>query len=351
MYSVYNTWPAYPLYFMWPVLLSLIAIVYCIISLLALVKRRNSLKEFLNTNASGLDADRYLRLMCFSAVELTVAFPLGLYMLLNNALNNIMFPWLSWEDTHYKFNRFDQIPAALFDLDTATGLQFAVTIWIFPFLSVLFFLFFGLGREQINQYKRWFYVVLSPLGIKPPQPNHYRHNTRTWWQKLLRLDPSTKHAMPFNSSHGPADSLPVFRREVTQASSYGYSEKPIPSARSKIPHGSIDATLTLDLDYHEEKTDGESDMVMVDDDADANHLRAGADVNKELPASPTVIVDDMADSLKERNLEKYSRSSRVSTSSASSVAGSSRRVSAAIRDVELSEAEIRAIEARVQRMA
>jgi len=61
-------------------------------------------------SVSGLNADGYFRLMCFSAVELTIAFPLGLYQLLTDALNKHIFPWISWEDTHYNFNHYDQLP-------------------------------------------------------------------------------------------------------------------------------------------------------------------------------------------------------------------------------------------------
>ena len=123
-----------------------------------------------------------------------------------------------------------------------------------------------------------------------------------------------------------------------------YGEKPIPSARSRGPPVSMDVTLTLDLDHDDEKVDLESDIV------DVQQLPSDFDVNKALPASPTVVVNSLRERADDDD-EKYSRTSRLTTSSASSVAGSSRRVSEAIRDVELSEAEIRAIEARVQRMA
>jgi hypothetical protein len=367
---------------MWPSLLSLIAIVYGILSLRAFLKRRTMVEEFLNSHASGsgsgsgLNADRYFRLMCFSAVELTIAFPLVLYQLLNNAINNPIFPWISWEETHYQFDRFDQIPATFLQQSASLSLQFALGIWSFPFLAYIFFVFFGLGREQINQYKRWFYALLKPFGIKPPPPasNPYNPDRRTWWQKLLRRPalPShgASHGTGVTSSRGaPTDSLPVFRHDPPNNASY--PEKPIPSARSRVLYtASLDPTLAFDFD---DKLDIKSDISSANHHPDHHHLRPegtlDVDMNKSLPASPATLVtsltahqgDGEKDAPRTRSrsrlrptstLRSRSRSrSLMSTSSASSVAGSSRRVSAAIRDVELSEEEVRAIEARVRQMA
>lgn len=327
---------------MWPCLLSVIAIVYGMLSLRAFIKRRNIVEEFLNSNASGLSADRYMRLMCFSSVELVVAFPLTLFELLTNIITIPIFPWISWEDTHFNFDRFDQYPAILIEQDALTTIHLGIPLWIVPILAYIFFIFFGLGREQINQYKRWFYTVLKPFGVKPPAPRPYNPDRRTWWQKLFRLGGSTGHGSSLGWSRGMTDSLPAFRHGAPQVGSYG--EKPIPSARSRGPPVSMDVTLTLDLDHDDEKVDLESDIV------DVQQLPSDFDVNKALPASPTVVVNSLRERADDDD-EKYSRTSRLTTSSASSVAGSSRRVSEAIRDVELSEAEIRAIEARVQRMA
>ena len=82
------------------------------------------------------------------------------------------------------------------------------------------------------------------------------------------------------------------------------------------------------------------------------------DVNKALPASPSIVItssivyegDRGSDSGCDDEKDVSRTRSMVSASSASSVAGSSRRVSAAIRDVDLSESDARAIEARVQRI-
>jgi len=236
------------------------------------------------------------------------------------------------------FNRFDQIPAILIESDPTETMQFAIALWSVPFVCFIFFIFFGLGREQINQYKGWVYALLRPFGIKPPQPKPYSRDRRTWVQKLFRLRTPTEYGTGLSSSRGPADSVPVYRHGAAQVGSYG--EKPIPSARSKNTQATLDTTMTLDYDQYDEKADVESDIV------DSKH-----NTNKALPSSPTIVVNSIRESDGDGDGdEKYSRTTKISTSTASSVAGSSRRVSEAIGDVERSEAELRVIEARVQRM-
>ena len=329
--TFYNTALAYPLLFMWPVLLSCIAIVYGMLSLRAWLRRRNSVEQFNISNASGLNADRYFRLMCFSAVEVTISFPISLWVMVSNLINIPLSPWISWEDTHYMFNRFNQLPASFIESDTATYNQLLVVTWAHPGICLLFFIFFGFGREQINQYKRWVYAALKPFGVKPPQPKPYSNDRRTWWQKLLRQPASTQYGTGLNSSRGPADSLPAFRHGSAQVGSYG--EKPIPSARSNA-QPTLDTMITFELDQYDEKLDTDSDIV------DSKHLHVGYNANKSLPSSPTVVGESDGD-------DKYSRrTTKMSTSTASSVPESSQGVSGGTR----SEAELRAIEARVQRL-
>jgi len=87
------------------------------------------IEESLDSNTtSGLNTDRYFGLMCYSAVELTITFPLGLYSLLSNGLNGTVFPWISWEDTQYDFDRVDQLPASYLTAEPAANFQFGVNI-------------------------------------------------------------------------------------------------------------------------------------------------------------------------------------------------------------------------------
>jgi hypothetical protein len=317
----YNVAPAYPLFYMWPSVLSLITTVYGILAFRAFLQRRNKVQEFLTSDSSGLSADRYFRLMCWSASEIVTGFPLTLYMLLSHALNTTVIPWTSWDDVHSDFDRFDRIPAIIIESSDYLRSYIAFYLWVFPYLCILFFIFFGIGDEQINQYKRWFYALLKPFGIKPPAPKPRSRNQRTWWQWLFRLSGSTTmQGSTLASSRGATDSLPAFRHAASQVSR---SERPIPSARSKNTFASTNATLTFDF--------GDDDYEKVDSQQQQRQHVLDIGVNKPLPGSPTVVVE----SFLETDDEKYSRSSRISTGSPS---------------VERPEVDIHAIETKVQRM-
>ena len=88
---------------MWPVIFSLISVIYGILNLLAFIKRKVVIKEFIDCTDSDLKPDSYFRVMCFSCVELTIALPLGLYLLVHEAIRDVE-PWISWEDTHSNFD-------------------------------------------------------------------------------------------------------------------------------------------------------------------------------------------------------------------------------------------------------
>ena len=137
--ATYNATLSFPLFWMWPCVLFLVAITYGMLSFRAFLKRQITAEEFLDCNASGFNADRYFRLMCFSCVELTVAFPRGLYEPLIQAVDKPVYPWISWENTQSDFDRFDQLPAIFITSSSINTLQFGIMLWArsLPFLPLL----------------------------------------------------------------------------------------------------------------------------------------------------------------------------------------------------------------------
>jgi hypothetical protein len=212
--------------------------------------------ESLNSDASDLSPDRYFRLMCFSACEIVIILPLSLLVLLSQALTQSIFPWISWDDTHSDWNRFDQIPAILFDVNDRSYFSFAATLWVIPFLSYIFFVIFGVGRQQINQYRRWIYALLKPFGVEPPPPKPHDPSKRTWWQMLFCLPgPAKPSGCGLTTSGGPTHSLTV---------SHG-----VKSMRIGNPLASIGTALTFQLD------DGHEKFLVVDKQPLPHDLEAG----------------------------------------------------------------------------
>ena len=114
-----------------------------------------------------MDKGYYLRLMWFSLIPLLFMLPLSLYILVAYITWGPR-PWISWEDTHLNFNRFDRFPAVLIEANPSVYSTFVVNIWGNTLCWVLFIIFLGTGPAHRKQYRRWFFNTLRPIGIKPP---------------------------------------------------------------------------------------------------------------------------------------------------------------------------------------
>ena len=116
--------------------------------------------------------------MCFLLIPLLLTFPLTFtYLLLYIMLGPR--PWISWEDTHSNFNRFEFYSAAVIKAN-----PYVYAIWMIHLCACLvscflFFIFLGMNDEQRQEYRRWFFVILRPFGIKPSS------STDSVWQRLF----------------------------------------------------------------------------------------------------------------------------------------------------------------------
>jgi hypothetical protein len=164
--TTYNVTLAYPLVYTWPPVISFIAVVYGCLAFRGFLKMRKTLDARFNSE-SHMDKGYYLRLMGFSLIPLFFMLPLSLYILIANLIVGPR-PWISWEDTHLSFNRFDRFPAAPLEADLRVYSTFVVNIWGNTLCWVLFVIFLGMGPAHRKQYRRWFFSILRPIGIKPP---------------------------------------------------------------------------------------------------------------------------------------------------------------------------------------
>jgi pheromone a factor receptor len=165
--STYYVTLAYPLVFIWPPIISFIAVVYGCLAFRGFLKKRKTLDARV-TSESHMDKGYYLRLMWFSLIPLLVMLPLSLYILIVNATRTRQLrPWISWEDTHLKFNRFDRYTLAQLKTEPAVYWSFVLVTWCCPLSWVLFIIFLGTGPAHRKQYRRWFFSIARPFGIKP----------------------------------------------------------------------------------------------------------------------------------------------------------------------------------------
>ncbi|QRV81734.1 STE3-type pheromone receptor [Ceratobasidium sp. AG-Ba] len=170
---------------LWPVLISLVSLTYAVLTLREFMRIRRQFSRVLSESGTNLNLSRFFRLMALVSTDIICTVPLSLYFLIQNA---VIFPytWASWEVIHKHRNdvatnsqkQISAIPGS------KTGFEF--NLWSIPGCAFLFFMYFGLSSDARRQYKLVFWIMLSPLGFKPPAPtpeNNAQNSAR-------RLDPN-----------------------------------------------------------------------------------------------------------------------------------------------------------------
>ncbi|KII84143.1 hypothetical protein PLICRDRAFT_57948 [Plicaturopsis crispa FD-325 SS-3] len=165
--ATFNTPPAYPLVFAWPLFIGVISAVYCVLTIRAFARRRSQFNKLLSAN-NNLNQSRYFRLMALAGIELLFTIPLGSWSIYLNARANQVFPYVSWASAHFNFNRVDQYPAVLWRLDLLGVLSLELSRWLTVFCALLFFAFFGFADEARKHYKIALFGAARRLGIPVP---------------------------------------------------------------------------------------------------------------------------------------------------------------------------------------
>ncbi|KAI0040540.1 STE3-like pheromone receptor [Auriscalpium vulgare] len=157
---IYNTPPAYPLVFMWPVVIGCVSFVYAGLTLRAFLRRRASMSDILSANTT-LNVNRYFRLMLLACIEMSCAVPLTAFSIHINTSGVSLAPWISWADTHFDFGRIDKVPSSVWRSDHAFKVSVEMGRWIYPTCAFIFFALFGFASEARKHYRQaW--VWLAP---------------------------------------------------------------------------------------------------------------------------------------------------------------------------------------------
>ncbi|KAI0078459.1 fungal pheromone STE3G-protein-coupled receptor [Panus rudis PR-1116 ss-1] len=165
--EIFNTPPAYPLVFMWPVLIGCVSFVYAILTLHAFWKRRIQFSELLST-ATSMTVNRYFRLMLLSCLEILLTVPLSSFSIYINNYGLTLSPWISWEDTHFNFSHVEHITGAIWRSSRPYYVSVEMSRWIYPFSAFLFFALFGFAEEARRNYIRAFWWIANLVGIRRP---------------------------------------------------------------------------------------------------------------------------------------------------------------------------------------
>jgi pheromone a factor receptor len=159
--SAYATWVLLVIITIPPILLELISGVYGCLSIRAYYKRSK-----LNETHNILNPDRYIRLMCFSAVDLLTGIPITVFYLYRNAVELVPFPGI----TQKQFSLIYQLPAVEWRADRLTELSLELNRWILVWVAFVFFAIFGFTQESRNNYRAMLHFVVQVFvkitGIK-----------------------------------------------------------------------------------------------------------------------------------------------------------------------------------------
>jgi pheromone a factor receptor len=164
----WNTTPAYPLVFCWPVAIGVVSAIYCCLTIRALAQRRSDFQAMLSASGN-IVSSRYFRLMGLAGIELLLTIPWGCYSIYQNVYANGaseagIHRWKSWSDTHYDFSYVGQYPALIWRVDHSTIVNIELSRWAVVICAFIFFGFFGFADEARKNYRLAFTSVAKKIG-------------------------------------------------------------------------------------------------------------------------------------------------------------------------------------------
>lgn len=122
--------------------------------------------------------NRYFRLMAIATTDLLFSVPISAYGIYLNVAQGEIFPWISWDDTHFQFWKVYQVSGVAWRANRDTLISVELSRWLVPFCAFVFFAFFGFASEARAFYARILRRLLQRLGldkafIKPSQQSGY----------------------------------------------------------------------------------------------------------------------------------------------------------------------------------
>ncbi|KAG1816849.1 pheromone A receptor-domain-containing protein [Suillus subaureus] len=193
--ATYNVIPAYFLVYMWPSLLGCISFVYSGLAFAAFYKRRMTFNSLMAGN-SPMNANRYVRLMMLSVIEMAFTVPISIYSVYISGTSIPMQSWVSFSDTHYNFSYIGLIPAAEWTSNSVYKRSIDLTQWLFPVCAFMFFALFGFASEARKHYRPYFLWIAKRFGYNPPV-------TQTWRPCAPRLKAKPIGTLPVYSTPAP----------------------------------------------------------------------------------------------------------------------------------------------------
>lgn len=127
----------------WNLLWAVFAVVLVLLTLFTYSQRRRDVKDLLQCTDSGLNMRRFVRILIFIALVITILVPMVVYYFVRDA--EFYHGPYSWKFTNQYFNYAIEFYSASPDI--------TVSVWLNFGICIISFLLFGLGEDAIKMYK------------------------------------------------------------------------------------------------------------------------------------------------------------------------------------------------------
>ena len=127
------------------------------------ITRRYQFAKILESSRSAISPSRFIRLIALATVQTAFNLPYVLFVLSTQLIEIKLSPWIDWAHSHYNFDTVETLSTAeqLYAIPLRSRVILSLVYWIHPVVCALFFIFFGLGEESLERYRRWWESVSS----------------------------------------------------------------------------------------------------------------------------------------------------------------------------------------------
>ncbi|KAF9477443.1 STE3-domain-containing protein, partial [Pholiota conissans] len=152
--TTYFSIPGIIIVWVFPIILSIGALVFSALALKHFIQRRLSFAAHLNASGSALTTSRYLRLMTMAILQMFWSLAGTLYILWFSSAGLSLRPWTTWADVHSDFLRVDTYLAMF--IPPLMARTYCVVWWLVPASTWAFIAFFSFGQDAMDEYKKCF---------------------------------------------------------------------------------------------------------------------------------------------------------------------------------------------------
>jgi Pheromone A receptor len=167
--ATYDVVLAYPLFYVIDPIICIIEAVFAVLTIRTLLTHRKEMDSALSIGSSNVNKNHFVRLVCLSAIAVLLHLSLSLWVLMSNAIDYQVHPWISWEDTHSDYGRIAYISRFLMQQSQESVISMSVMLFATTLCAFNYFFLFGFGEEAMKHYRSFIGAIVRPFGIKYPR--------------------------------------------------------------------------------------------------------------------------------------------------------------------------------------